>query len=192
MATRTQTQHLTVDEFYEWVSRPANQDKFHELDEGEIVEMPPPGETHGTICAWIVYLLWKYVKARGKGYVCSNDTGLVLRRRPATVRGPDIMVYDESRPLRKLSRKFAVRLPRLVVEVLSPSDRMAKVNRKVGQYLRRGIPLVWVVHPETESVSVYRPGQDVYVVEGDHEITGENVLPGLRFRVAEFFALPGE
>lgn len=192
MATRTHTQHMTVDEFYRWVSRPGNQDKFYELDEGEIIEMPPPGELHGILCAWIVRLLWRYVEARGKGYVCSNDTGLVIRRRPATVRGPDIMLYDENRPLRKFSRKFAQRLPRLVVEVLSSSDRMAKMNRKVSQYLKRGIPLVWVVDPEAEAISVYRPGQDVYVVEGEDEITGEEVLPGLRFRVAEFFTLPGQ
>lgn len=192
MATRIRSQQMTVDEFYEWVIRPKNQDKFFELDEGEVVEVPPPGELHGILCAWIIHLLWKYVEARGKGYVCSNDTGLVIKRRPAIVRGPDIMLYDENRPLRKFSRKFAERLPKLVVEVLSGTDRMAKVNRKVSQYLKRGIPLVWVVDPEAEAVSVYRPGQDVYVVEGEDEITGNDVLPGLRFRVEEFFALPGE
>src|SRR5437867_3101505 len=96
--TKRQTKLLTADEFYEWVNRPENQDKFYELDEGRVVEMPPPGETHGVLCAFIVHLLWMYVIRRGKGYVCSNDTGLVVKRKPGTVRGPDIMLFDESLP----------------------------------------------------------------------------------------------
>jgi len=191
MAT-VQTNLLTAAEFYEWATRPENQDKLYELDEGKVVEMPPPSEFHGVLCAFIAHLLWNYVIQRGKGYVCSNDTGLLVKRKPATVRGPDIMLYDESRPLHKFSRKFAERVPKLVVEVLSPNDQMAKVNRRVSQFLKRGVPLVWLVDPETRTVTVYRPGKEHYVVPETKELTGEDVLPKLRYRVAELFALPGQ
>jgi Uma2 family endonuclease len=191
MAT-AKTKLLTVEEFYEWANRPENEDKRCELDEGKVIEMPPPSEFHGVLCAFIVHLLWKYVIERGKGYVCSNDTGLLIKRRPATVRGPDIMLFDENRPWHKLSRKFAERIPKLVVEVLSPSDQMAKVNRPISQFLKRGIPLVWLVDPDTRTVTVYRPGGDLQVVQESEELTGEDVLPKLRYTVAELFALPGQ
>jgi Uma2 family endonuclease len=191
MAT-VQDKLLTADEFYDWASRPENQNKLYELDEGQVVEMPPPSESHGILCAYIAHLLWNYVIQRGKGSVCSNDTGLLIKRKPGTVRGPDIMVFDESRPLHKLSRKFAERIPRLVVEVLSPSDQMTKVNRRISQFLKRGVPLVWLVDPEARSVTVYRSGGVFNVVPESGVLTGEDVLPKLRYRVAELFALPGE
>jgi Uma2 family endonuclease len=189
--TTIQTKPMTADEFYAWASRSENHDKLYELDEGKIVEMPPPGEFHGILYAFIAHLLWNYVIQRGKGSVCSNDTGLLIKRKPGTVRGPDIMLFDDSRPLHKLSRKFAERIPKLVVEVLSPSDQMAKVNRRISQFLKRGVPLVWLVDPETRSVTVYRPGKELRVVQETDELTGEDVLPKLRFQVADLFALPG-
>jgi Uma2 family endonuclease len=187
------TKLLTVAEFYKWADRPENKGKRLELDEGEIVEMPPPGEFHGVICALIVHLLWQFVIRRGKGgYVCCNDTGLLVKRRPDVLRGPDIMLFDERRALKKMSRKHVTHLPKLIVEVLSPEDRMAKVNRRVSQFLHRGVPLVWLVDPEARAVTVYRPGKDFYVVEEPDEVTGEGVLPGLHYRVSELFAIPGE
>jgi Uma2 family endonuclease len=183
---------MTAEEFYRWASRPENQDKLYELDEGKVVEVPPAGESHGVLCAFIAHLLWEYVIRRGKGSVCSNDTGLLIKRRPGTVRGPDVMLFDESRPLNQLSRKFADRVPRLVVEVLSPSDQIAKVNRRISQFLKRGVPLVWLVDPDTRTVTVYRPGKEFRVVPEAEELTGEDVLPRLRYRVAELFALPGQ
>lgn len=191
MATAT-TKLMTVEEFYEWADRPENRGKRLELDEGEIVEMPPPGELHGAVCFLVAYLLGKYIFQRGRGYICTNDTGLLLKRKPGTVRGPDIMLFDESRPLKKMSRKHAAHLPRLIVEVMSPSDQINKLNRRISQYLKRGVPLVWLVDPESRTVTVYRPNKNHFVLEETDEITGEDVLPGLRYRVADLFALPGE
>src|SRR5687768_9361360 len=42
MATVSTT--LTVEEFYEWASRPENAHRWFELERGEPVELPPPGE----------------------------------------------------------------------------------------------------------------------------------------------------
>jgi Uma2 family endonuclease len=191
MAT-VQTKLMTVGRFYKWANRPDNTDRRYELDEGKVVEMPPPGEYHGALCAFIVHLLWTYVLRRGRGYVCCNDTGLVIKRKPATVRGPDIMLFDKSRSKRKLSRKFAAHVPKLVVEVLSPGDTMAKMLRRISQFLERGVPLVWLVDPENETVTVYRPGKAHYMVHTSESLTGEDVLPGLRYRVEDIFALPEE
>jgi Uma2 family endonuclease len=190
MATVT-TGPMTAEEFAEWAARPENQGRFVELDRGEVVEMPPPSEMHGILCGWIAHLLWRYVLQRGKGAVSSNDTGLLVESGPDTVRGPDLMLFDETRPLESLSRKFSERLPRLVVEVLSPSDKKGKVDQRISQYLRRGVPLIWVVDPEVRTVTVLRPGKDLYVRDDTEEVTGEDVLPDCRYRVAEFFTLPG-
>jgi Uma2 family endonuclease len=49
-----------------------------------------------------------------------------------------------------------------------------------------------VVDPEVRSVTVYRPGQIMVVLDDTEELTGEDVLPDFRCRVADFFRLPGE
>src|SRR5262249_683850 len=155
-------------------------------------EMPPPGEYHGVICSFIAHLLWEYVFRRGgKGLVCGNDTGLLIQRNPDTVRGPDVMFFEETRQPEELSRKFSERIPRLIWEVPSPRERVRGTNGRVSQYLRRGVPLVWLVDPEVRSVTVYRPGQDYTVLDETDELFVEEVLPGWRCRVADLFAVPG-
>jgi Uma2 family endonuclease len=185
------TKLMTAEEFFDWLQRPENQQRLFELEAGEVVEMPPPGELHGILCGWIAHLLWRYVLQRGQGSVSSNDAGLLVKRSPDTVRGPDLMLFDESKTLDQLNPRFVERLPKLVVEVLSPSDPRGKVDRRVTQYLRRGVPLVWLVDPEVRTVSVHRPGQELYVVDDTEELTGHEVLPDFRYRVAELFTLPG-
>jgi Uma2 family endonuclease len=186
MAT-VETKRMTAEEFWEWASRPENQDKHYELDQGEVVEMPPPAMPHGVICAWIAHRLWQYVLRQNQGYVCSNDMGLLVHRNPDTVRGPDLMLFNAPRRLEDLSPRYAENVPHLIVEVLSPSDQQGKTNRRIGQYLQRGVPLIWLVDPEVRIVTVYQPGKDFYTREEADELTGEAVLPELRLRVADLF-----
>jgi Uma2 family endonuclease len=187
-----ETKLLTAEEFWEWANLPENQDKNYELDRGEIVEVTRPAEYHGVICAWIAHLLWGYALQRGRGVLCSNDTGLLVERDPDTLRGPDLMFIDEPLGLDQLSRKFTERIPKLVIEVLSPNDRMTQLNRRIGQYLQRGVGLVWLVDAEVRSVTVYRRDRYPMVLDNSDELSGEEVLPDLRIRVSELFTLPAE
>ena len=148
---------MTLDEFVEWSSRPENADRLFELDRGRVVEVPPPKSLHGTICAWVAYLLWSYVIRRGRGRVVGNDAGLIVERDPDTLRGVDAMLFDESTPV-DLIHGYDTARPVLVVEVRPPSDRPNRMHRRVGQYLSRGVPIVWVVDPEDQTVAVHRPG----------------------------------
>jgi Uma2 family endonuclease len=183
---------LTAEDFGDWIHRPENQDRQWELDAGEVVEMPSPGELHGGVCAWLAALLWRHVGQRGRGYVCSNDTGLVVKRDPDTVRGPDLMLFDEPRKLDQLSRQFVTSLPRLIVEVLSPTDQTGRVNRRIAQYLQRDVPLVWLVDPECRIVTVYRPDQAMQTLDETEELAGGEALPDFRCPVAEIFNPPGQ
>ncbi|HMN14857.1 MAG TPA: Uma2 family endonuclease [Bellilinea sp.] len=70
------------------------------------------------------------------------------------------------------------------VEAVAPSD----ARRKVIDYLRAGTRLVWVVYPETQTVDVYRSGQDVWGVEAQGVLQGEEVLPGFELPLRELFA----
>lgn len=192
MATGTATERMTAEEFYDWVHSPAQANKWFELVRGEVIELPPPMKPHGFVCLNVGRILGNFTYQQGKGYLTGNGSGVILERGPDTVRGPDVAYYEDAQTFADLHPKHGEVPPRLAVEVLSPNDRLGRVNRKITDYLRSGVGLVWLIDPETRNVTVYRPGKEPYVVEEDQELTGEDVLPGFRCRVAEFFLLPGE
>jgi len=183
---------MSADEFYDWANRPENRDKYCELERGEIVEMTRPGMLHGFVCANAARILGNFTVQRKKGYICSNDTGVVVERDPDTVRGPDVLLFENTDRVEAIDRKWGKKPPLLAVEVLSPNDTFAKINRRIEEQLRFGTPLVWVLDPDASNVTVYRPGQPYYVVEQDQELTGNDVLPDFRCKVAEFFTMPGQ
>lgn len=187
----TVTRLLTAEEFFDFCGRPENMDRIFELERGEVVELNRPGVRHGAVCANVIRILWNFARRRGRGYVVGNNAGLIVERGPDTVNAPDAFFYDEIAAFDELPVQYPEKLPALIVEVLSPSDRFSKVARRVTRFLDRGVPLVWVIDPEGRDVTVYRAGQPVVVVEEDGELTGQDVLPDLRLPVAELFQLPG-
>jgi len=190
MAT-AETKLMTAEEFWEWVHLPENSSRSFELVRGEVVEMTKPGKFHGFVCANIAFVLGLFARERGRGYVCTNDTGVQVETDPDTVRGPDILFFEDVSDVEKIDRKYGTVPPQLAVEVLSPNDSFRSVYRRVHEQLDFGTPLVWVADPESRSVVVFRTGREDQLLNSNQEITGEDVLPQFRCRVAEFFAMPG-
>lgn len=191
MSTAT-TKHMTAEEFGDWVQRPEHRNRWFELVRGEVIELPPPRKPHGRVCVNVAYLLETYARARRKGYVTSNDSGVILERDPDMVRGPDVALYEDANAWEELHPKYGEVPPRLAVEVLSPDDRARYVTRKINDYLANGVDLVWLVDPEERSVTSYRRDRGPLEIKEMGEICEEDLLPGFRCRVAEFFLLPGE
>lgn len=189
MTTAT-TSKLTAEEFFAWANRPENEGRRFELENGEVVEVSSPGEAHALVCWFVIRVLTEYVLRRGSGHLLTNDCGLIVQRSPDTVHGPDVMVFLENRTLEQASRGHTDRVPTLVVEVFSPSDRPGRLNRRVDQYHRLGVPLVWVIYPEERTVNVYRPNEFPKVLDESDELTGNGVLPDFRCHVRDLFSLP--
>jgi Uma2 family endonuclease len=190
MAQVTDKKLMTAEEFFDWCQRPENEARHWELARGEVVEVPRPGERHAVVCANVTRILGNYAFARQQGIVLSNDAGVVLERDPDTVRGPDIMFFDECRDYEELSPKITEGIPQLAVEVLSPSDRPGRILGRISEFLRGGIRLVWFVEPEERTISVHRPDRSPYLLRETDELTGEDVLPDFRCPVAAIFFSP--
>src|SRR5262249_54090011 len=142
MATVT-PELMTAHEFFDWVHRPENRDRFFELERGKVVEMPPLGKYHGFVCDRVSGVLTNYAAQRRRGIRLTNDAGLIVEHDPDTVRGRDVTFYDDDQTAESMDRKYATAPPLLVVEVLSPNDQTTKVLRRLSQYLKKGVPLVW-------------------------------------------------
>jgi Uma2 family endonuclease len=186
------TKRMTAEEFCDWVHLPENANKWFELVQGEVIELPAPQKIHGVVCVNVVYELSAYTRRRRKGYVTSNDSGVILERDPDTVRGPDVALYEDAQKFADLHPKYGEVAPRLAVEVLSPNDKAKHVTRKITDYLKNGVDLVWLIDPEDRTVTVYRRERGQYLLKEDGELTGDDVLPDFRCKVADFFFLPPE
>src|SRR4051812_27226960 len=104
MATAA-TKQITADQFFAWLQGQERGARTFELEAGEIVERPSPGELHGVVCFLVIHLLANFVFQQKRGYLCTNDTGLLVETDPDTVRGPDVMLFDEPRKLEEISIK---------------------------------------------------------------------------------------
>jgi Uma2 family endonuclease len=140
----------------------------------------------------VVRVLGNYTAQRQKGYVCSNDTGVIVERDPDTVRGPDVLLFEDAESVEQVEEKYGEKPPVLAVEVLSPNDTHGKVMERVLEQLKFGTRMVWVIDPDARNVVVYYPGSRDRVVKENQELTGNDVLSDFRCLVREFFALPGQ
>jgi Uma2 family endonuclease len=71
----------------------------------------------------------------------------------------------------------------------SPGNRPEEMLEKIRDDLRAGVPMVWVVHPERRTLTIYRGDDPTPLVLTETDVV-ENLpeLPGFHCRVAEFFA----
>jgi Uma2 family endonuclease len=191
MSAPVATNRMTAEEFLDWVQRPENDNRWFELVRGEVIELPAPKKPHGVVCSNMVWFLGSYVRQRNYGYVTSNDSGVILERDPDTVRGPDVAVYEDAQSFEELHPKYGEVPPLLAVEVLSPSDRVSRILRKINDCLTNGVRLVWLIDPEERTVTVFAPGKPPVPLDPAGELSGEEVLPGFRCRVPDLFAIPG-
>jgi len=74
------------------------------------------------------------------------------------------------------------------VEVLAPDETVDDYEGKVAEYLSWGVKLIWLVDPNTETVTVVKSGGERKVLKGNDVLTGEDVLPGFKIRVKTIFA----
>lgn len=160
-----------------------------ELVKGIYIEMAPASAYHGKVTTKLGYLISDYVLKRRLGEVTAAETGFLLSRNPDTVRAADVGFISLARvPEGGVPETgFWPFAPDLAVEVVSPGDSFDSVQEKVEEYLAARTKMVWVVHPKTRSVAVYRSLRDVKILRGEEALTGEDVLAGFECKVSEIF-----
>ena len=81
------------------------------------------------------------------------------------MRKPDVsFVRKERLPEGLTSEGYLYIPPDLAVEVVSPNDLAYQVDHKVDEYLNAGVPLVWVINPESRKVFIHRRDMSVSVL----------------------------
>ena len=158
-----------------------------ELIRGVLCEEMPPGYEHAEIVAEMTMQLRSFAKLQSLGTVL-GEFGVNLERTPDTVRAPDVAFVSRERvPLGTRPRGYSDVVPDLVVEVVSPNDTRRAVHDKALMWLRNGVRLAWVVHPDSRTVDVYPERGTVTTLTEEDSLDGLAVLPGFTCSVGEIF-----
>ena len=83
---------------------------------------------------------------------------------------------------------FVPLCPDFVVELRSPSDALKTLQDKMQEYIDNGAKLAWLIDPKREVVEIYRPNQEVEVLESPNSVSGEDVLPGFVLDLAQIMS----
>jgi Uma2 family endonuclease len=175
MATRTL---LTAEQFEQL----PDDGMRHELDQGELIVMPPPGLPHAIVQARVIELLSVFVNTQSFGVVL-GEAG--FRLGSETVRAPDAAFIRAQRIRERDLDRFEGG-PDLAIEVISPSESAVDIDRKVDQYLAAGA-IVWVLYPSSRKVVVWDSSKQARSYSGDDVLECPALLPGFSVRVSEFF-----
>ena len=185
-ATRKTTTHkITAAEFWAMPDDPGHR---YELVDGELIDMDG-APRHARMTGRIFSLIDDHIeRAR-----LPLDTGVSggFQMSPHTLRFPDVHVttwermgaYDED------AGGWPHFAPDVAIEVVSPSNTPAELDRKTAEYFANGARAVWIADPIPRTVTIRRPGMPDQIYRDDAILPGDPEIPGFACRVSQIFAV---
>jgi Uma2 family endonuclease len=170
---------LTVEQFEQL----GETDERYELVDGELVMQPMPTFEHDDIRDSIVQSLREYLKRNPIGRAVAERG---MQTAPNTVRRADAAFYKGSRIKPDWWKKNVLPVADVVVEVVSPSEKVADLRTKIREYLDAGAETVWVIHPQTKEADIWERDSS------RNRVTALEAacLPGFSLPVSSLFELP--
>jgi Uma2 family endonuclease len=157
--------------------------RFERTAGGEILIVPPAGYESDYECVDVITQLRIWAKRDGRGKVSGTSTEFILPTgaafSPAAAWVSNARLATRSK---QELRKFLHLSPEFVIEVMSPSDRLKAAQEKMQEWLRGGVELGWLIHPDEKTVYIYRAGhsepekrENIAAVEGEGPVAGFNL-----------------
>ena len=178
---------ISEEQFFQLCSD--NRDLRMELTaQKELIIMPPAGLNSSWRNNILSTDLTIWARKDGTGIVYDSSAGYRLPN--TAIRGPDTSWVRRERLDafdKKELEKFGHLCPDFVAELMSPSDSLSELQDKMAEYIANGAQLVWLIDPYEARVYIYRPGEPVECLENPVNISGDPVLRGFVFNVAEIW-----
>jgi Uma2 family endonuclease len=168
---------LTDEQFFQLCVN--NRDlRLEQTAEGELIIMPPTGWKSGNRNSRLTQRLGNWTDADGTGLAFDSSTGYILPN--GAKRSPDASWVSRERleALNPDPTRFLPMAPDFAVELRSANDELKTLQKKMQEYIDNGVRLGWLLDPQNQRVEIYRPGQDMEVLQSPTSLSGEDVLPG--------------
>ncbi len=179
------TPTMTVEQFDQWVEREDNADHLFEFIGGEVYEVPSNAyASHfSQIIAGELYI---YLRGLDLAHLTGEAGGyMVSGERYAPDAG---VIFKAKQPVLAKSG-YNPNPPDLAVEVDFPSTYQTQkaLRTKIVNYLAAGT-IVWLVSPESQTVSVYAPGQPARILTIEDSLDGNPLLAWFMLALKTIFA----
>lgn len=171
---------LTLDEFLQLPeTKPAR-----EYEAGAVSKKAMPDTWHGYIQGLLGFFFRLYLRKYGG----EGDSELRCSFGPPGGQRtyvPDFVYSVGAPPTFGPTRGPWRGAPDLAVEILSPDDRMTRVNRKLEFNLLHGVRLVWLIDPDNRTITVMAARASATVLHDGDTLTGGDVLADFSVAVQE-------
>lgn len=182
---QTPTKPITLDAFLRLPeTTPAS-----EYIDGHILQKPMPQGKHSTLQLEFSTVINTSVKPKKIARAfpelrCSFGGSSIV---------PDIAVFtwdhipvDEAG---EIANVFPL-APDWTIEILSPNQRPTRVTKNILRCLKNGSEMGWLIDPDDRGIFIYRPGQEVEVLDDPKDRLPMPLFMGdFTFHVADLFAL---
>ncbi len=170
---------FTDDEFFDFcqANRPLNfeRDRF-----GTIYIAMPTGSKTSNLNSEISadFVIWN--RQRKLGRMFESNGGFMLP--DSSVKSADVAWVENARwngLTEEQKEKFAPICPDFVLELMSPSDRLADAEQKMRDWIANGCRLAWLIDLKNRNAHIFRAdGSQEKIAGFDRSLSGEDVLPG--------------
>ncbi|MBA3786385.1 MAG: Uma2 family endonuclease [Acidobacteria bacterium] len=180
---------LSVDEFWDFCSQ---NDKLQiELTkENEITVTFPKGFEFSQRSTEILLQLGSWGKTYRTGKIFNHLIGYALPK--GRIFSPSFSWIKKERfdSLSEEQKEKLIHLcPDFVIELRSSSDNLKELKAKMAEYIENGARLGWLINPKEKEVYIYRPNQEVEILQSPQTISGEDVLQKFQLDLTEFWIL---
>ena len=146
-----------------------------------LVILPPTGLDDSELTMSIGAEVVNWRRSGGDGRI-GGAAGLV-HLPGGTLRAPDVSWTSPARMERRrddYDGELIPVCPDFVVEVRNASDSVSRQQEKMQPWLAYGVRLGWLIDAYSETVWIYREGQDEpEELDKPAQLSGEDILPGL-------------
>ena len=180
----------TVEDVWQLELQPRRATEKYYLIDGELIAKMSPSHHHALLASELARILGNYAMEHNLGRVLV-ECGYHPAQDRLTVLLPDVSFESRTRAAKQPLTTYAPYMPDLAVEIISPSQTLAQVQRKAQVYLRHGVALVWLIEPLEQFAEVWRAGADgepaCEFIASDGSLTAEPVLPGFSLDLQRLF-----
>jgi Uma2 family endonuclease len=179
---------MTDKTFYEFCQR--NKDFRFEMDKkGTLIVTPPTFLETCNKNSKINLQLRLWAKKDKTGIVFESDGMFTLPN--GAKRAPDAFwilkeryfaLYKEER-----EEQFARIAPDFAIELRTSSDRLATLQKKMGEYIENGVRLGWLIDTKERKVHIYRADKTAEILANPTKVSGEDVLQGFELDLTEIW-----
>lgn len=155
---------------------------------GELIVMGPTSSETGRRNARLIFRLCQWADQDGTGECFDSSTCFTLPNGAKLSPNASWVKRERYEALTEDEREqFAPLCPDFVVEFRSKTDRLARLQAKMSEYIENGARLGWLIDPAARRVYVYRPDREVETLDAPETIAGDPVLPDFLLQLREIW-----